>query len=224
MRKRQIAAAAMLLTGAMLLAGCSGGGSSTANSGKVNTNPDGHGKTLTLWDYEDPTSAMGIAWNEAIKEFESETGAKVKYEAKSFEQIRSTTSQVLNSNAAPDILEYNKGNATAGLLSSQGLLTDLTPAVNAYKWDTKLAPSLQTTARYDAKGVMGSGNWYGIPNYGEYVEVFYNKDMFAKYNIAVPKTFAEFEAALKTFKDNGVTPLAESAAEYPLGQLFYQLH
>ncbi|WP_349903385.1 ABC transporter substrate-binding protein [Parafrigoribacterium humi] len=223
MRKRHFAAAAILVTGAMLLAGCSASSNSTADSGTVNTNPDGKGKTLTLWDYEDPTSAMGIAWNEAIKEFESETGAKVKYEAKSFEQIRSTASQVLNSNAAPDILEYNKGNATAGLLSSQGLLSNMNAAVKAYGWDKKLAPSLQTTARYDAKGVMGSGNWYGIPNYGEYVEVYYNKDMFKKYNIAVPKTLAEFEAALKTFKDNGVTPLAESAAEYPLGQLFYQL-
>lgn len=36
-------------------------------------------------------------------------------------------------------------------------------------WDTKLAPSLQTTARYDDKGVMGSGRWYGVPNYGELV-------------------------------------------------------
>jgi raffinose/stachyose/melibiose transport system substrate-binding protein len=224
MRKRQLAAVAILAIGAMALAGCSTGGSSGSTDGDtVNINPEGQGKTLTLWDYEDPASAMGVAWDAAIKQFESETGAKVKFEAKSFEQIRSTASQVLNSNAAPDILEYNKGNATAGLLSSQGLLTNLDAAVKAYGWDTKLAPSLQTTAKYDDKGVMGSGSWYGIPNYGEYVEVFYNKDMFAKYNIAVPTSFAEFEAALKTFKDNGVTPLAQSAAEYPLGQLFYQL-
>jgi raffinose/stachyose/melibiose transport system substrate-binding protein len=220
MRKRLITAGAVLATTALLLAGCASG--STTSSAVVK-NPDGKGKTLTLWDYESDTSAMGIAWNAAIKKFEKETGAKVKFEAKSFEQIRSTASQVLNSNAAPDILEYNKGNATAGLLSSQGLLTNLDPAVKAYGWDKKLASSLQTTAKYSAKGVMGSGNYYGIPNYGEFVDVYYNKDAFAKYNIAVPTTFAEFETALKTFKDNGVTPLAESAAEYPLGQLFYQL-
>lgn len=221
MRKRHIALAAILATTAMLLAGCAGG--STTSSSKIDMSPSGAGKTLTLWDFESDTSAMGVAWNAAIKKFEKETGAKVKFEAKSFEQIRSTASQVLNSNAAPDILEYNKGNATAGLLSSQGLLTNLTPAVKAYGWDKKLASSLQTTARYSTKGVMGSGNYFGIPNYGEFVEVYYNKDAFAKYKIAVPTTFAEFEAALKTFKENGVTPLAESAAEYPLGQLFYQL-
>ena len=25
---------------------------------------------------------------------------------------------------------------------------------------------------------MGSGKWYGVPNYGEYVMVYYNKDLF----------------------------------------------
>lgn len=216
MRKRHLAIGAALAASALLLAGCaSGSGSDDSANGK--------GKTLTLWHYEGSDSAMGKAWNQAITTFEKETGAKVKFEAKSFEQIRSTASQVLNSNQAPDILEYNKGNATAGLLSSQGLLTNLDDAVKKYGWDKKLAPSLQTTAKYDDKGIMGSGNWFGVPNYGEYVEVYYNKDMFSKYGIAVPKTMDEFVAALQKFKDNGVTPLAESAAEYPLGQLWYQL-
>ena len=217
MRKRHLAIGAVLAAGALLLAGCSG------TSGSSSDSTDGKGKTLTLWHFESEDSAMGKAWNEAIKEFESETGAKVKFEAKAFEQIRSTASQVLNSDQAPDILEYNKGNATAGLLASQGLLSNLDDAVKKYGWDKKLAPSLQTTAKYDDKGIMGSGSWYGIPNYGEYVEVYYNKDMFAKYGVEVPKTYDQFVAALQTFKDAGVTPLAESAAEYPLGQLWYQL-
>jgi raffinose/stachyose/melibiose transport system substrate-binding protein len=213
----------MVVVGAMLLAGCGSGSSGTSNSTAVNKSVSGKGKTLTLWDYESDTSAMGIAWNQAIKTFEKETGAKVKFEAKSFEQIRSTSSQVLNSSAAPDVLEYNKGNATAGLISSQGLLTNLDAAVKTYGWDKKLAPSLQTTAKYDAKGIMGSGPWYGVPTYGEYVEVYYNKNMFAKQNVAVPTTLDGFVAAMAKFKSAGITPLAESAAEYPLGQLWYQL-
>jgi raffinose/stachyose/melibiose transport system substrate-binding protein len=221
MRKRHLAFGAMLVAGAMLLAGCSG--SSGGSSDTVQTDVSGKGKTLTLWHFESETSAMGIAWNQAIKTFEKETGAKVKFQPKSFEQIRSTASQVLNSNAAPDILEYNKGNATAGLLSSQGLLTNMDKAIDTYGWDKKLAPSLQTTAKYNDKGIMGSGNWFGVPNYGEYVEVYYNKDMFAKYGIEVPTTQDGLVAAMQKFTEAGVTPLAESAAEYPLGQLWYQL-
>ncbi len=210
MRFKKGAIVATATVGALLLAGCSGGGG------------EGDDNTLRLWHFEGSNSAMGIAWDEAIKIFEEETGATVEFEERSFEQIRTTASQVLNSDEAPDILEYNKGNATAGLLASQGLLTPITDAVEEYGWDDQLAPALQTTARYTDEGVMGSGEWYGVPNYGEYVSVYYNKDAFAEQGIEVPTTLEEFEAALQTFTDAGITPLAEAGLEYPLGQLFYQ--
>jgi len=210
MRRTLKASAAMLVVAGLALTGCSG-------------TPEGDDNTLTLWHYEGADSAMGIAWDAAIAEFEKETGATVEFEEKSFEQIRSTASQVLNSDAAPDILEYNKGNATAGLLASQGLLSPLDDAYEKYGWGDKLASSLQTTARYSDEGVMGSGSYYGVPNYGEFVMMYYNKDMFDEYGITVPTTLDEFEDALAAFTSEGITPLAESAAEYPLGQLFYQL-
>lgn len=213
MRKTTLAVA-MTAVGALALAGCSGGADEGAGSG---------GDVLRLWHFESETSAMGIAWEEAIRVFEEETGATVEFEEKSFEQIRSTASQVLNSDEAPDLLEYNKGNATAGLLASQGLLMNLDDAVEEHGWDDQLAPSLQTTARYDENGIMGSGSWYGVPNYGEFVEVYYNADMFAEAGLEIPTTLEEFEAVLQAFTDAGVTPLAEAAAEYPLGQLWYQL-
>lgn len=208
---RTLALAASLAAAALALSGCSGG------------DAGGDDDTLRLWHYEGADSAMGKAWDEAIKVFEEETGATVEFEEKSFEQIRSTASQVLNSDEAPDLLEYNKGNATAGLLSSQGLLTPLDDAVEEYGWGDQLAPSLQTTAKYDDDGIMGSGSWYGVPNYGEFVEVYYNKDAFAAAGLEVPTTLDEFEDVLAAFAAQGVTPLAESAAEYPLGQLWYQL-
>ena len=208
---RHVATIAAFAVSAMVLAGCSAGGGESDDN------------TLTLWHFESDTSAMGIAWDEAIKVFEEETGATVDFEEKSFEQIRSTASQVLNSNEAPDILEYNKGNATAGLLASQGLLSSLDDAYDEYGWADKLAPSLQTTARYDDKGIMGDGDFYGVPNYGEFVEVYYNKDMFAANGLEVPTTVAELETVMQAFTDKGITPLAEAAAEYPLGQLWYQL-
>ena len=194
MRSRLLAGAAIITATGLALAGCSAGGGESADD-----------NTLTLWHYESETSAMGVAWNEAIGVFEDETGAKVEFEEKGFEQIRSTASQVLNSDEAPDILEYNKGNATAGLLASQGLLTPITDQVEQYGWDDKLAPSLQTTARYSDDGVMGSGECYGVPNYGEYVMMYYNKDVFAAQGIEIPTTRDELEDAMQTFEDAGIT-------------------
>ncbi|MFD9005186.1 extracellular solute-binding protein [Streptomyces sp. NPDC059582] len=211
--RRRVAAGAVILAGSLLLTSCGGsdGGSSD-------------GRTLKLWHYEGPTSAMGVAWTEAVKEFEAtHPGVKVTYEEKSFEQIQKTAQMVLNSSDAPDVMEYNKGNATAGLLSTQGLLTDLTAEATKRGWDKKLSAGVRTTSRYDAQGVMGSGKWYGVPNYAEYTKVFYNKDLFAKYKIAEPRTLDELTAAMDVFVENKVTPLANAGAEYMAQQYLYQL-
>jgi raffinose/stachyose/melibiose transport system substrate-binding protein len=186
--------------------------------------PNYAGRTLTIWDYESADSAMGQSWAAAIDTFKStHPGVTVTHEAKAFEDIQSNASMILNSNAAPDVMEYNKGNATAGLLSTQGLLTDLTSVATARGWDKILTPSLQTTCMYSPKGIMGSGKWYGVTTYGEYVMVYYNQDMFTKYNITVPTTLAAFETAMDVFVKAGITPVATGGAEYPAQQVFYQL-
>ena len=211
--RRGLAAIGALTVGAVALAGCAGGGSSEG----------GDGDTLKLWHYEGADSAMGKAWAEAIKVFEEETGATVEFEEKSFEQIQKTASQVLDTDAAPDLMEFNKGNATAGFLASTGLISDLGDAVDEYGWADKLASSLQTTAKYSEDGVMGGDTWYGIPNYGEFVGVYYNQDAFEAAGLEIPTTYDEFVDVLDAFVAQGVTPLAEAGAEYPLGQLWYQL-
>jgi raffinose/stachyose/melibiose transport system substrate-binding protein len=184
----------------------------------------GAADTLTLWHYEGPDSAMGKAWDAAIKEFEdTHPGVTVKFEDKGFEQIQKTAPMVLNSDDAPDLMEYNKGNATTGLLAKQGLLTDMSDEVSERGWDGLLSPSLQTTAIYDESGTMGSGSWFGIPNYAEYVMVYYNKDLFEEHGVEVPTTYDELTAAMDTFVDAGVTPLALGGAEYPAQQIVYQL-
>ncbi len=185
--------------------------------------PAAEERVLKVWHYESDTGAMGIAWAEAMKQFEaSHPGVKIEFEQRGFEEIRQTAGMILNSDEVPDVMEYNKGNATAGLLSSQGLLTDLTEEATSRGWDKILSPGLQTTSRYE-NGVMGSGQWYGVTNYGEFVMVYYNKDMFAKYGVEVPTTLAEFEAAMDKFVEAGITPLAVGGSEYPAQHIFYEL-
>jgi raffinose/stachyose/melibiose transport system substrate-binding protein len=209
---------AALLAASLAVAACGSNGSTSGGSG------GGDGKSLKLWHYEGDNSAMGIAWNVAIKDFKAaHPGVTVKFESKSFEQIQKNASMILNSSSVPDVMEYNKGNATAGLLSKQGLLTDLTSFAQKNGWDKSLSTGIQTTAKYDGQGLMGSGKWFGVPNYGEYVMVFYNKDMFAKYKLQVPTTLAGFEQTLATFKSKGVTPISNAAAEYPAQQILYEL-
>ncbi|WP_371660313.1 extracellular solute-binding protein [Streptomyces sp. NBC_00280] len=210
---RSMITVASTLVGALLLTSCGGSDSGSSD-----------GKTLRLWHYEGPDSAMGAAWKVAVEEFEAtHPGVKVEFEEKGFEQIQKTAPMVLNSSDAPDLMEYNKGNATAGLLSTQGLLTDLTAEVTKRGWDKKIGAGVRTTSQYDANGVMGTGSWYGVPNYAEYTMVFYNKDLFERHGIAVPTSFDELTAAMDKFVAEGITPLASAGAEYPAQQYLYQL-
>jgi len=181
------------------------------------------GTVLKIWHYESPDGAMGAAWQAAMDQFqELHPEVTIEFESRGFEEIRQTAPMILNSDEVPDVMEYNKGNATSGFLSQNGLLTDLTDVAIEYGWDQILSPGLQTTSRYE-NGIMGSGQWYGVTNYGEYVMVYYNKDMFAEHGVEVPTTFEEWEAAMQTFVDAGITPLSLGATEYPAQHIFYQL-
>lgn len=215
-RRNRIMAGAMVLALPLALAACGG------DSGGSDDSSDG--QTLTIWDYENDESAMGQAWAKAIEIFEEEhPDVTVKTEDQTFEQIQKNAKIFLTGDDVPDVMEYNKGNATAGQLAAQGLIAPLTDEAESRGWDTTLPASIQTTAKYDEQGLMGSGDWYGVPNYGEFVGVYYNQDMFDAAGIAVPTTFEDFEAALATFKAAGITPLAEAGSEYPMGQLWYEL-
>ena len=59
---------------------------------------------------------------------------------------------------------------------------------------------------------MGAGKWYGVPNYGEYVMVYYNKDLFEKHGSRCRPRFDEFKAAMDTFVKAGAHPAGRSAA------------
>ncbi len=145
----------------------------------------------------------------------------MQFELKTFDQIVKSGNMILNSAQAPDLLEYNKGNGVAGLAASQGLLAPLDDVAKQKGWDKILNDSATELGRYDSNGIYGSGPLVGIADYGEYVAVFYNEDMFKANNLSVPKTLAEFEAAMDVFVKKGITPIAEAANDYPAQHLMY---
>ncbi|HVY21137.1 MAG TPA: extracellular solute-binding protein [Bauldia sp.] len=180
------------------------------------------GKTFKIWWYEQPDSAMGIAWKAALDEFQkTHPDVTVQFELKTFDQIVKSGNMILNSSEAPDVLEYNKGNGVAGLAASQGLMAPLDDAAKQKGWDKILNDASTQLGRYDSKGIYGSGPLVGIADYGEFVSVFYNKKMFDDNGIKVPTTLEEFEAANDAFVKKGITPIAEAANDYPAQHLMY---
>lgn len=52
-----------------------------------------------------------------------------------------------------------------------------------------------------------NGSAYGFPIASDYWVVWYNKEVFAKYNLTAPDTWDEFIEICETFKSNDVTPM-----------------
>ena len=178
------AAAAMSLT---TLAAC---GSDTAQDEET---PD----SLSFWYYEEDDAGQTQAWRRAAEAFEKETGVKINFERKSFTQIAQNGSQFLNSDEAPDLMESNRGNGSAGVLSTMGLLTDLGDYVDQYGWDKKATGANAAVAKYDENGIMDGDTWYGMTSYAEFQRVYYNKDLFDKAGVEYPSndmTLQDYDA------------------------------
>ncbi len=181
-------------------------------------------KTFKVWWYEPADSALGIAWQAAVDEFAAtHPDVTVQFELKTFDQINQAGALILNSNEAPDVLEYNKGNGTAGLVASQGLLQALDDEYHARGWDKIVPESALALGKYDQNGVFGSGPLVGIPNYGEFVSVFYNEDMLKAEGLEVPTTYEDFVKALDVFVAKGITPIVTGANDYPAQHIMYTL-
>lgn len=174
---------------------------------------EGDGTSLKILQYEDPTTAQGRGWKKALEIFkEKHPDVKVSFEQTSFDAVRQNAKITLSGNDVPDVIEFNKGNADGGQLAMQGLLTNLTDEVDKRGWGDKVGASMRSFAMYE-DGMAGSGDWYGIPNIGEYVTLFYNEDLLKEHG--VDPDFSDLdalEAGMDKLVAAGVTPIASSAA------------
>ncbi|MGC5173193.1 ABC transporter substrate-binding protein [Microbacterium sp. DT81.1] len=201
---RTAVGAAATITLAISMVGCAGSGGGS----------EGGDQTFTILQYENPETAQGQGWQLALELFkEKHPDVKVDYQTTSFDAMRQNAKITLTGNDVPDVIEFNKGNADGGQLAGQGLLAPLTDAVEEYGWDEKITGGMQAFAKYDEQGLAGSGDWYGIPNIGEYVMFYYNKELFAQAGITQePTTLEEFESAMDKLLAAGITPISSSAA------------
>ena len=119
----------------------------------------------------------------------------------------------MTSDTAPDIAQYNPGPMKD--LVASGHILDLDPYKDAYGWDEKFpGVSLEQLTSDETGKVYGTGNQYAIPGGLSLTGIFYNKELAAQAGIDVPPaTLDEFEQALATAKDAGLTPVSIGALD-----------
>jgi multiple sugar transport system substrate-binding protein len=119
-----------------------------------------------------------------------------------YEQVVKTS---LTTAKATDIVKWWSGYKLQDLAST-GDISDLTSVWNYAQRKGWVSPSLKSAYSY-------KGKVYGLPMYQSYWVVFYNKAIFAKYNLQPPTTYDDFNKIASTLKTKGVTPLWTGQAD-----------
>ncbi len=137
-----------------------------------------------------------VKMQELLPAFEAETGIKVNWMQLQETPLRSKTGLELSAGSTDidvimvDFLYMNKY-AKAGYLLP---LDDYLKNSKTFKESDFQKPFIDA--------VKYQGKMYAIPLYQDCNIMVYRADLFAKYNLKVPKTFEELEFAAKTIKEN----------------------
>lgn len=191
-------------------AGASSSAAGASASPVVSNNPSAAGKiTLTEWDQNTGTTGIGLAQVELNKAFMKKyPNVTIKRNSQSFADLKTTLKLALSSNNPPDVVQANQGYPDMGAFIAGGLLQPIDKWSTLYGWKKRFPSALLDLNSFSSDGKdFNTGNLYGVSQTGEIVGVYYNKKILAAAGVAVPKTFDEFAAALKTVKAKGKLPL-----------------
>lgn len=163
----------------------------------------------------DKVKVRMVYWNkeESVAEFlklakEKLPNIEIDYNFVAVDQLKGTIATQLQAGEGPDILPV----ADNAEYASAGYLLDLT--------DQEFMKGFSKSFK---DSISHNGKVYGVPGPTWFEGIFYNKEIFEKNNIALPKTFAEMIEIHKKLLDAGIVPQAwgnkswEPMAKSPLG-------
>jgi multiple sugar transport system substrate-binding protein len=195
--RRGLSALAIGVTAAMALVACASGGSSSGGSSDDITKALEKGGTLTYWSWTPSAKDQVAAFEKAypkvkVKLVNAGTGA---------DQYTKLQNTIKAGSGAPDVAQVEY------YALPQFALSDSLLDLSSYGFgslEDKFAASTW-------KSVTDGDKIYGLPQDSGPMALFYNKKVFDKYGIAIPKTWDEYVAAAK--KLHAADPNAYIAAD-----------
>ncbi|MDR2347246.1 MAG: extracellular solute-binding protein [Bifidobacteriaceae bacterium] len=215
---RRLAAAGAALALAVSLAACAPGSDQTDDgAGSPGpTSAEGVNKDvasmgdleLILWDQE-VRDSQASQFQQLVDGFlEKYPNVTINRVEQSFDDLTTTLGLALSDPNPPDIVQANNSRSDMGAFVGAGQLLSLEPYAEAYGWRDRFPETVLKNMTYSSDGAeFGSGQLYGLPQAGEIVGVFYNKDKLAALGLSLPQTWADFEAALAAAKTAGEVPI-----------------
>ncbi|TDK64305.1 extracellular solute-binding protein [Bacillus salipaludis] len=186
----------------LVIAGCS----STSSSEESSADGKKVIKFMHLWP-EGSSNAQFSIVKDIIGDYEKEhKDIKIETEILNPDQYREKLKVLASSNELPDIgMTWSDGfikpYVDGGMLAPLDDVVDQNPDLK-----DAFIPGVKESYAVD-------GKTYGLPLELNISYVFYNKEIFKKYNLEVPKTFEEYKHVVKTLADHGVIPATVGAKD-----------
>ncbi|MCX7746115.1 MAG: extracellular solute-binding protein [Clostridia bacterium] len=213
-RLKMITVGLTMALGVSTFVGC------TENSGNIDPkdpvkptdNPKPQSVTMKLETYMTGTDPWTPALKDTIKKYmDQNPGVTINDE--SVPAPGNVFKTKINTDFAagnePDVALAFLGSDSKPLVDSGKLLPWDDELKNDTQWAEKIDPKALEAARYT------DGKVYGIPYIGIYEGMYFNKELFEKNGVKIPKTYDELLTAVEAFKAKGITPIAISFAEEP---------
>jgi raffinose/stachyose/melibiose transport system substrate-binding protein len=170
--------------------------------------------TLELWSIQTDGNGPEI-FQRAIARFRKDNpNFKVNLTMIANDAYKQKLAVALASGKAPDCF-FSWGGGPMQEFIKNNQIADLTPYMNANNYKAKFLDGAINQATYQ-------GKIWGVPMQNVAVGViFYNKEIFNKFRLAVPATIRELETVCDTLKKNNIFPFALGNKTQWTGSMYY---
>lgn len=167
-------------------------------------------ETITINFWHKDTGVKGELYDKYVAQFEADhPGVDVVVTMARSDAYKEKLPISFSGNSQPDVF-FTWGGSWLKSFVDAGHVMELTGKIDTTPY---LATAL-SNAEFN-------NGLYGIPLGIDIGVVYYNKDIFAKYGLEVPKTFAELDHICEVLKQNGVIPFVLANQPKWPGSFFY---
>lgn len=157
-------------------------------------------KTTLVYNTYQSDPAPRAADAEIVKMFmEKNPNIEVIQSTVAHEDFKQAIRAYLTSSQPPDVMTWFAGNR-ARFFIDKGQIMDISDVWTKEGWDKSYPKGFMALSTVN-------GKQYFVPTSYYWWAVYYNKKVFAKYNLTPPETWEDFLKVCETLKSNGVIPI-----------------
>lgn len=183
----------------LLASACSSGSNTGSNEGGSTEKVK-----LTIWHNFAGDDLRAKAVRGLIDEYkQNNPNVELDAQAIPVDGYRQRLSTVAAGNEMPDVFFVYAGSQSQEFYDA-GLLQPITPLAEEYPdWKANFMDGAFDRFEFEEGQIYSAPVGLSATSF-----LYYNKDLFERYNVTVPTTWTELMTAIKTFNDNGITPIA----------------